>query len=59
MWYLRGCLTGWAAACDFFLAFYPALIFWNLQVSWQRRLGLSAPFAGGSVYDVLVSVTAQ
>ncbi len=49
-----GCSTGWSAACDFFLAFYPALIFWNLQVSWQRRLGLSGLFAGGSVQDALV-----
>ena len=46
---LHVAVIGWSAACDFFLAFYPALIFWKLQVSWQRRLGLIALFAGGSV----------
>ncbi|PSK37356.1 hypothetical protein B9Z65_2098 [Elsinoe australis] len=34
---------------DFFLAIYPAIIFWKLQMSWRRRLGICVLFLGGVV----------
>ncbi|PNS21063.1 hypothetical protein CAC42_3400 [Sphaceloma murrayae] len=37
---------------DFFLAIYPAVIFWNLQMSWRRRLGVCVLFLGGAVSGI-------
>lgn len=40
---------GFSAFGDFFLAIYPAIIFWKLQMSWRRRLGICVLFLGGVV----------
>lgn len=42
-------LPGWSTASDFILAAYPAWIFWHLETSWRRKLGLCGLFAGGAV----------
>ncbi|PNS21062.1 hypothetical protein CAC42_3399 [Sphaceloma murrayae] len=39
----------WSTASDFVLTAYPAYIFWHLETSWQRKLGLCGLFAGGVI----------
>lgn len=42
----------WMAASDAALAVYPMFIFWNLQMSWQRKAGLCALMGGGLIAGV-------
>ncbi|KAF2222826.1 hypothetical protein BDZ85DRAFT_118033 [Elsinoe ampelina] len=41
-----------SAFTDFFLALYPAIIFWRLQMSWRRRIGICILFLGGAVSGI-------
>ncbi|CAK3792472.1 Hypothetical predicted protein [Lecanosticta acicola] len=45
-----GFLQGsWAAASDIVLASYPIFVFWSLDLSWRRKLGLCALMGGGYI----------
>lgn len=39
----------WAAASDVVLASYPIFVFWSLNLSWKRKLGLCALMGGGYI----------
>ena len=41
---------GWAAALDFFLALYPVFVFWQLQMSIKRKIGVSCVMGLGVVW---------
>ena len=42
-----------SAFTDLYLALYPATILFTLQMSWTKKLALSAALGVGSVYGVL------
>ena len=42
----------WMAASDCVLAVYPVFIFWDLNLSWQRKTGLCLLMSGGLVAGV-------
>lgn len=38
---------------DFYLAIYPTIILWNLQMNWKKKLGLASALGFGYWYDTL------
>ena len=41
--------VAFSAASDLFLAIYPFFIFWELNMSWKKKLSLWGLFLGGVV----------
>ena len=55
IWYLWSNLTrvaGWLAFIDLALALLPITIMWNLQLSLEKKIGISAVMGLGVLYGI-------